>query len=414
MQLICVSTASVMAHVCAASVFYVSPTGAHHPPFDHPDNAATNIQSAVNVATNAGDTVVVRDGIYYVAAPVAVADAITIVGENGPQNTIVDGSGSTHCFELDDVGCTLSGLTITNGYNSADGGGIVCDGGAPVITNCIVAGNHASSGGGILGGTVHHSIIRDNVAENMGGGIYGTAAPAMVYDSLIVFNVASNDYGGGAEFCDLYNCTIVGNSAPDTGGADNCNIYNSIVYSNAASMNGNVAYSYMDSSCVESVGSDTSGSYIKADPMFVDFASGDYRLQTNSPCINAGDNSYVINGTDLDANPRISRLSVDMGAYEYQFPLVDTDGDGMLDYEEEIAGTNPTNPASYFAVTNWSAGSFIIEWPAFSNREYRVYHTESLTNGFQQVGAVIYYPQNSYTDSASRVSGFYKVEVQLQ
>ena len=44
------------------------------------------------------------------------------------------------------------------------------------------------------------------------------------------------------------------------------------------------------------------------------------RLQPNSPCINAGDNSYVTGATDLDGNPRISGGTVDIGAYEYQWP----------------------------------------------------------------------------------------------
>jgi hypothetical protein len=90
------------------------------------------------------------------------------------------------------------------------------------------------------------------------------------------------------------------------------------------------------------------------------------------------------------------------------------DSDLFSNIEEYIAGTDPTDSDSFFAITNWSAGSFVIEWPAFSNRQYRVYRADSLTNIFNPVGSVILYPTNSYTEPSLGESGFYKVEVQLQ
>ena len=47
----------------------------------------------------------------------------------------------------------------------------------------------------------------------------------------------------------------------------------------------------------------------------------DFHLQTNSPCINAGANTYVDTDTDLDGNPRIAGGTVDVGAYEFEKPL---------------------------------------------------------------------------------------------
>ena len=93
------------------------------------------------------------------------------------------------------------------------------------------------------------------------------------------------------------------------------------------------------------------------------------------------------------------------------------DSDLFTNLEEYIAGTDPTNGASFFAVTNGLAGSsFVVEWPSVSAREYAVFWAESLTNVFLQQGDMIDHPQNSYTDTAHSVesSGFYKVEVQLK
>ena len=110
------------------------------------------------------------------------------------------------------------------------------------------------------------------------------------------------------------------------------------------------------------------------------------RLQSNSPCINAGQNAFAPAGPDLDGNPRIAGDTVDIGAYEFQSPAsmisyawlqqfnlpinpatdtADPDGDAVNNYQEWLAGSDPTNPLSFpplLTLIPYGA-NVILRWP---------------------------------------------------
>ena len=80
--------------------------------------------------------------------------------------------------------------------------------------------------------------------------------------------------------------------------------------------------------------------------------------------------------------------------------------------EAYVAGLNPTNPASRFAVSNnWNT----LHWTATSGRVYSVYWTTNLLNGFQPLETNIVWPQNSWTDAVHGAQGgnFYRIGAQL-
>ncbi len=64
-----------------------------------------------------------------------------------------------------------------------------------------------------------------------------------------------------------------------------------------------------------------SSSNIDELPVFVDVASGDYRLSANSPCIDIGDDSVAppadYEGTLRWDEPGVGNTLTDLGAYEY-------------------------------------------------------------------------------------------------
>jgi hypothetical protein len=101
------------------------------------------------------------------------------------------------------------------------------------------------------------------------------------------------------------------------GGGHSSTLNNCILYFNDALFGENHFDSVLNYSCTTPLPTNSVGNITNA-PLFVDLASGNLRLQPNSPGINAGLNAFAPAGPDLDGNPRIVGGSVDMGAYEFQ------------------------------------------------------------------------------------------------
>ena len=82
---------------------------------------------------------------------------------------------------------------------------------------------------------------------------------------------------------------------------------------------------------------------ISGNPLFIDLAAGNLRLQPDSPCIDAGDNNLLPPDvdTDLSGCPRIQNQVVDMGAFEGADCVpppdpcdADIDGDGEVGVDD--------------------------------------------------------------------------------
>jgi hypothetical protein len=361
------------------------------------------------------------------------ADRVTLINCQIVGNSAGYGGGA--------CACTLINCTVVSNTASSEGGGVF--GGSPfgasVLTNCTIAGNSASSsGGGAYGGTLNACSISNNIAAN-GGGAYGST----LNDCLVGGNSAGS--GGGIYGGIVTNCTVVFNVATNSGGgifgAAGAWCYNSILYYNSAPTGSNNIGTKLYNCCSLPDSFDTAG--VTNDPAFVNTAAGDFHLQSNSPCINSGNNAFVTTATDLDGNPRIVGGTVDIGAYEYQtsvskisyawlqqygLPIntntdtADPDGDGMDNYQEWIAGTNPTNALSVLEMLNPTPtnnpSGLVVSWESVSNRTYFL---QSGTNlGTQPAFSTI---QNnivgqagttSFTDTTATNDGpfFYRVGVQ--
>jgi len=358
---------------------------------------------------------------------------------------------------------TLSNCTIS--YNiSLYGGGV----GAAfsVLNNCTLSGNTvpqrlsqgggAGEGGGALECTLNRCVLVGNQSA------WGAGAAACVLNNCLVANNNAINYfapegdaiGGGLFACYATNCTIVNNAvyfpqntSPRGGGvyggiSDNCIIFaNKFIYYSLVYLD-NYSGGTFYNCCTTPLPASGQNNFINS-PLFVNQNGGDYHLQPLSPCINSGNNAYVTGATDLDGNPRIVGGTVDIGAYEYQTPTsvisyawlqqyglptdgsadyADPDGDSLNNYQEWIAGTNPTNAMSVLAMltpvpTNNPSG-LILSWQSVNNRTYFLQTSTNLgmqpafsaiqSNIVGQVGTT------SFTDTSATNTGpyFYRVGVQ--
>jgi hypothetical protein len=399
-------------------------------------------------------------------------------------------NGYMRCVYLTNA-ATLVGFTLTNGVAGV-GAGVYCESTSAVLSNCVLSGNSATngSGGGAYGGTLNNCTLTGNSASWGGGGAEscalnncaltgnsayydGGGADSSTLDNCMLTGNSASDAGGGASSCTLNDCTVTGNTnlgtiystlnncvmSGNTGGGasgstlNNCTVTgnsgwgassatlnNCIVYFNSATNGGNYdPYSTLNYCCTTPMPTNGVGN-ITNTPLFVDQANGNLRLQTNSPCINAGNNAFVVGSTDLDGNPRTVSGTVDMGAYEFQgtgsvisyawlqqyglptdgsADFSDPDHDGMNNWQEWRCGTCPTNANSALRLLSpqRTGTDVTVTWQSVAGVSYFLECSTNLsatpsftcaaTNLLGQPGTT------SYTDTAATNAGpyFYRVGV---
>ncbi|MBN1124224.1 MAG: hypothetical protein JXA82_04390 [Sedimentisphaerales bacterium] len=293
----------------------------------------------------------------------------------------------------------INGFTITAGYSDSrdfddrhNGGGLNNSvGGTVTIMDCTFMGNESLYGGGIYsqegdleiigctfikniangGGAVLHN--QDNAfcdrcrfylnwGWDVGGGVYVNAGDLDLLNCIFTGNFAE-DWGGGAVWyrsgtLELVNCTLAGNKASDGGDGiynkgNSLTIVNSIIRDVIDTYGGTpplVFFSNISDDWWGGIqGTGTDMHNIDVDPMFIRNPNdggdgwwrgdnddlGDLHLLRGSPCIDAGNNTYVLTDLDLDGNPRITNRTVDIGAYEFHCKstiiYVDDSATGMGD-----------------------------------------------------------------------------------
>ncbi len=282
-------------------------------------------------------------------------NANVTVLDGGGSGTVVTTSAGGTLFGIDGftvqngsvgVSCLNSSPSISNNTITGNSSyGISCSSSSATVTNNEILGN---GGCGIFCFSSSSGTVMNNaIWGNTGGGIYVYQSSPLIADNTIIGNSAISlpNPGSNSAYCcggiscsqgrwSIVNNTIVGNSAPSGGGIFICYDYGSTIANNIVAFNSSGLFNYgggsgpavLNSNCVYgntdydywSPGAPPGGSAnTSVDPLLVDVDGGNFHIQQDSPCRDAGDVAYVGAGwVDMDGQPRISNGSVDIGADE--------------------------------------------------------------------------------------------------
>lgn len=283
--------------------------------------------------------------------------------------------------------CTVSGNQAA-GLGYASGGGIAAVNATPgtfgtEIRHCIISDNEAATrGGGIHmqyspGCTVDSCQVTRNTTLSTstslagGAGMFYALNSAAVVSNCRIWENVSNGNGGGVKWFNVtalafVNNTIVDNVGGGAAGYANTGAFgnnviadfaNCIIWQNGAANefefsgtdagglppDANVDY------CVVTGGYPTGSGNLSTAPELLNSLSGNHRLATTSPCIDAGNAAALpLPSVDFEGDNRVIGGAVDIGADEF----------------------NPASPMHYSDVATLSSGApgpiqyFVTNGPA--------------------------------------------------
>ena len=316
--LIATATLALCAAPAARATRYASPTGKASASCATPA-AACDLRTAVEgVAKNepaSGETVVVATGTYPITSSVKPgATNMRIEGEAGQPRPVLKGNTSeliriensgaldylTIVEEGTFEGIFASGATLERlRVIGSPSGEMLCQCYNGLIRDSVFIARAGSTGGAVglnsNGGTAKETLRNDTIYSE------SEAAPAVWLDEqkpsgslawTLINTIAVNAAGGQDLRASAQSTITVNHSAYRKG---------------LAEAEGTIA---------------NAGGNVSSAPLFASAAEGDFRELTSSPTLDAGLTEAENGPLDYEGNPRSAGPGTDIGAFEYQPPVV--------------------------------------------------------------------------------------------
>jgi len=256
---------------------YVWENGSNAVPFDSWENAATNIQDAINISIP-GAEIFISNGVYssegYPSEGTNVFAAEHNLRFTGCGEVTIDAKNLMRGCYI--VSGELYRIKFINGKSEENGGNVFADNSS--LISCLLVDGSAKNGGGIFltnKSKIYNCTIADNTASGKGGGAYSESQNE-VWNTILYNNSAPNDanYSFSNNVKLAYSCTI-----PEFVSGETNNVYEN--------------------------------------PEL----EVDYKISDTSPCIDMGYTfAWLVGQEDIYGNERVYHDLVDIGAYETDIP----------------------------------------------------------------------------------------------
>ena len=322
------------------NVLYVATDGSDENDGSSPESAFATVQAALAVAAE-GATVRVLEGEYALTQEVLITNEVTVSGAGMGRTILVrDASvASMRIAQINHASAILEKVTLKNGkLTSGYAAGAWIRAGTMQdceVIGCGLAhwGSGWNSGSCVRLDAATAKLLRCHLHGNSSSSLWGTGMVLRlegggVAESCLIYD--NRNTNGSAQYTvyvgngTLRNCTITGNSAPNTCAlylaADTSRVYDCIVFDNTGTTatTSNTIGNGFDISAANAARLAYAYNCYTDAPAFLDAANGDYRIHPASPCADAG--LYGAAGTSAyDASGTAARIvgrAVDIGAYE--------------------------------------------------------------------------------------------------